>query len=308
MGILNVTPDSFSDGGRYYHDDTAALELERACACARGMTAAGAGIIDVGGESTRPGSEEVSAEVELARVEPVVRALVHEGLIVSIDTRHAEVAAACVKRGASVINDVTGFTQADMREVARRSEAGCMVVHMQGEPKSMQHAPHYDDVVQEVESFLLAQACVLRENGIARDRIVLDPGPGFGKSFEHNLALLRATARLSSHGYPLVAAWSRKAFIGALAGASAPDERVAGSVEVAVYAALHGARILRVHDVAPTAQALDALAQGSEIPGDMRRVQILDMLAQGSKGFNNTRFAQAFDALAQSDKGFLIDD
>ncbi|MCL2757686.1 MAG: dihydropteroate synthase, partial [Coriobacteriia bacterium] len=225
----------------------------------------GAFIIDVGGESTRPGSEEVSIDVELARVEPVVRTLVHEGILVSIDTRHAEVAAACINQGAVAINDITGFTQASMREVAQQNQVGCIIMHMQGEPKNMQAAPHYDDVVQEVEDFLLAQALVLEEGGVARERIAIDPGPGFGKDFDHNLALLHATRRFASHGYPLVAAWSRKAFIGALTGVSVPAQRVAGSVEVAMYAAQQGARILRVHDVAPTAQALVALAHGHHV-------------------------------------------
>ena len=290
MGVLNVTPDSFSDGGLYYPkrsgSDTGQdcqgyvnndrenenngvrasktgyfdnVSIERACEHARRMIAAGASIIDVGGESTRPGSKGLSAGEELERVEPVVHALVKEGIVVSIDSYHAEVAAACIKQGASIINDVTGFTQAAMRELAEQSEVACIVMHMQGAPKDMQAAPSYCDVVAEVEGFLLAQAHLLEELGIERERIAIDPGPGFGKDFEHNLALLRATNRLASHGYPLVAAWSRKAFIGMLTDVAVATERVAGSVAATLFAVARGARILRVHDVSPTVQALKVL-------------------------------------------------
>ena len=250
MGILNVTPDSFSDGGLCY------AKPDVACAYARQMLKDGAAIIDVGGESTRPGSEEITINEELARVLPVVSALAQEGVAVSIDTRHAEVAAACVKQGACVINDVTGFSQFDMREVARQSKVGCIISHMQGVPKTMQTAPQYDDVVEEVESYLLFQASLLESQGVASARIAIDPGPGFGKTFEHNLALLCATSRLASHGYPVMASWSRKRFVGDLTGETLPHKRVAGSVEIARYAASQGARILRVHDVSATAKAL----------------------------------------------------
>jgi len=249
MGILNVTPDSFSDGGAYEG-------VEDACACAQRLVREGADIIDVGGESTRPGSEEVAVKEELRRVLEIVRVLAAEGIAVSIDTRHAEVAEACLDQGAVVINDITGFTQGDMIEVARRSQAGCIIMHMQGEPKTMQVAPHYDDVVAEVEAFLLAQAALLEAQGVRRERIAIDPGPGFGKDFGQNRALLCATGRLASHGYPLMASWSRKRFVGELTGVDVPHERVAGSVAVALYAAQDGAGILRVHDVAATKEAL----------------------------------------------------
>jgi dihydropteroate synthase len=252
MGILNVTPDSFSDGGQ--HDAPVA-----ALAHARRMVEQGAGIIDVGGESTRPGSDEVSVDEELARVLPVVRQLASEGLVVSIDTRHAPVARACVEAGAAIINDVSGFRDGEMVEVAAGCGAGLVVMHMLGEPKGMQADPRYDDVVREVGTYLLAQAQLLEAAGVAPERICIDPGPGFGKTYEHNLALLRATASLAALGYPLMAAWSRKGFIGALTGVEVARERVAGSVAVAAWAALHGAHILRVHDVAPTAEALKAL-------------------------------------------------
>ncbi|MDR1082783.1 MAG: dihydropteroate synthase, partial [Coriobacteriales bacterium] len=252
MGILNVTPDSFSDGGRYDG-------FEAACVHAQRMVEQGATIIDVGGESTRPGSDEVSIEEELARVLPVVTRLVAEGLIVSIDTRHAAVAQACVLAGAVIINDISGFRDQTMVEVAASCDAGLVVMHMLGEPKTMQTDPYYQDVVKEVCDYLCGQARMLERAGVAHERICVDPGPGFGKTFEHNLALLRQTATLALLGYPLMAAYSRKGFVGALTGVEAAAKRVAGSVTVALYAAAHGARILRVHDVAPTTQALKTL-------------------------------------------------
>jgi dihydropteroate synthase len=223
------------------------------------MAEQGAAIIDVGGESTRPGSDEVSVEEELARVLPVVTRLAEEGLVVSIDTRHALVARACVEAGAAIINDVSGFRDQAMVDVAASCDAGLVVMHMLGEPKGMQVDPHYEDVVGEVRDYLLGQAGMLEAAGIARERICIDPGPGFGKTFEHNLALLRETAAFASLGYPLMAAYSRKGFIGAFAGVVETSERVAGSVVVAVYAAQRGARVLRVHDVAPTVEALRTL-------------------------------------------------
>jgi dihydropteroate synthase len=252
MGILNVTPDSFSDGGQ--HDG-----LQAACAHARLMVEQGATIIDVGGESTRPGSDEVSVEEELARVLPVVARLADEGMIVSIDTRHAAVAKACVEAGAAIINDVSGFRDQAMVDVAVGCGAGLVVMHMLGEPKGMQTEPRYEDVVGEVRDYLLGQAHALEAAGVAHERICIDPGPGFGKTFEHNLALLRQTSVFASLGYPLMAAYSRKGFIGALTGVTEASKRVAGSVAVAIYAAQRGARVLRVHDVAPTVEALRTL-------------------------------------------------
>ena len=286
MGILNATPDSFSDGGAYYrrqgfereHEPKRPgvyLNVEAACEHARNMIAQGADLIDVGGESTRPGAREVSVSEELARVLPILDILVNEGIAVSIDTRHPELAAACVAHGAAVINDITGFSKAPMRELAQRNPIGCIIAHMQGEPENMQVAPHYDDVVGEVEAYLLLQASRLEEVGVSRNRIAVDPGPGFGKSYEHNMALLRATKRLASHGYPLVAAWSRKGFIGELTGVPVASQRVAGSVAVAVYAAQMGASILRVHDVAATVQALKAVSlirDGGDIKKTERRL------------------------------------
>ena len=252
MGILNVTPDSFYDGG--LHPSTVSA-LEHA----HQMVAAGADLIDVGGESTRPGADEVTEQEELERILPVIKALTSDGVIVSVDTRHPRVAAACLEGGAAVINDVSGFREAAMIEVLAASGAGCIIMHMQGEPRNMQKNPRYDDVVGEVSAYLLSQAARLEAAGVDHTRICLDPGPGFGKAYEHNLALLQATGHLSSLGYPLVAAFSRKSFVGMLAGAEPAADRLAASVFVSIWAAAHGARILRVHDVAETAEALRLL-------------------------------------------------
>jgi dihydropteroate synthase len=261
MGILNVTPDSFSDGGLH-------LATEAACAHARRMRAEGADLIDIGGESTRPGSEEVPIEQELARVLPVIRTLVEEDVPLSIDSRHVEVVRAALAEGVAVVNDVSGFRCSAMVELVATADAevGCVVMHMLGEPKHMQSNPHYDDVLAEVEDYLLTQAQMLEAAGVARERICIDPGPGFGKDFEHNLQLLRATARFAALGYPLMAAYSRKTLIGQLTGVSLPAERVAGSVTAALWAASQGAAVLRVHDVAATVQALKVLSALTDAP------------------------------------------
>jgi dihydropteroate synthase len=266
MGILNVTPDSFSDGGEHYdvasqdgHSD--ADNIGAICDYARMMIHDGANIIDIGGESTRPGSDEVPINEELARVMPVVEALAKDadaaGVAISIDTRHPSVAAACVRAGASVINDITGFTQADRVDVAKGCEAGCVIMHMRGNPKTMQaEPPYYDDVVRDVSDWLCAQARLLEGEGVSRERICIDPGPGFGKAREHNLAILRATDKMSRLGYAYMAAWSRKRFIGELTGIAAPADRDVASAILAAYAVALGAHIVRVHNVAMTAQAL----------------------------------------------------
>jgi dihydropteroate synthase len=254
MGILNVTPDSFSDGG--LHEDPAA-----AVSHGERLLAEGAEILDIGGESTRPGSQPLGAAQELARVRPVLRRFVTEGAVpVSVDTRSAEVAAACVEAGASIINDVSGFRDPRMVEVAASCDAGVCVMHMLGEPGTMQQAPRYDDVVAEVGGYLIAQAAMLEAAGVARERIAIDPGIGFGKTLEHNLALLRATADLAALGYPLLIGASRKRFIGLLSGDAEPLDRLGGSIAAAVYAAERGAAIVRVHDVAHTVQALAVLS------------------------------------------------
>lgn len=255
MGILNVTPDSFSDGGKY-------SEAFDALCHANAMLESGADIIDVGGESTRPGAREITTDEELARVLPVIKALVGKGVCVAIDSRHPEVVRACLDEGAAIINDITGFTDPEMQKLAFESKAGCVVMHMQGAPQTMQDNPYYDDVVGEVSEFLLTQAHALTAGGVEHTRICVDPGPGFGKNREHNLELLRATPRLAALGDPpfmLMAAWSRKRFIGMLTGEEVAEKRVIGSLAVGMYAACKGAGILRVHDVGPTAEALKVL-------------------------------------------------
>mgnify|MGYP002602514225 FL=1 len=249
MGICNVTPDSFSDGGMHA---TAPEAFEHA----RGLLAAGAGIIDVGGESTRPGAEEVPPDVELERVLPVVRELAAQGVAVSVDTRHASVAAACIDAGACIVNDVSGFRSLEMRELAAQSDVGLVVMHMRGTPKTMQEAPVYDDVVLDVEQELSRMATRLSAEGVAPERICLDFGIGFGKNIAHNLALVQATAHFADLGYPLMAAVSRKSFIGAMSAESAPAMRDRASALCAAFMAGQGARILRVHNVAATHEML----------------------------------------------------
>lgn len=249
MGILNVTPDSFSDGGSYVDSD-AALEAGLS------MLAAGAGIIDVGGESTRPGAEPVTVTEEAKRVVAVVRALAERGACVSVDTRHAEVAAQCLAAGAAIINDVTGFSDPEMVGIAAEAEAGLVVMHMRGEPRTMQADPVYGDVVAEVACYLAQQADTLRQVGIGTDRIALDPGIGFGKTVAHNLALLARLADLVDLGYPVLVGASRKRFIGEITGVAEPRDRVAGSIAAALAAVARGAAVVRVHDVAETVQAL----------------------------------------------------
>jgi dihydropteroate synthase len=185
-----------------------------------------------------------------------VRRFAHNGVPVSVDTRHAEVASACVEAGASIINDVSGFRDRAMIEVAAESDVGVVIMHMLGEPKTMQEAPYYDDVVLEVGGYLVAQATILEAAGVARDRIALDPGIGFGKTLEHNLELLRRLPELAALGFPLVIGVSRKRFIGEITGVDEPLDRVGGSVAAALFSAAHGADVLRVHDVAATVQAL----------------------------------------------------
>lgn len=250
MGIINVTPDSFSDGGD--HDDPAA-----AVAWGERLIAEGAAILDVGGESTRPGSAELGEAEELARVRPVIARLQAEDVAISVDTRHASVAVACLEAGAAIINDVTGFRDGAMVELAVGSDAGLVVMHMLGTPDTMQQAPRYDDVVGEVGGYLLAQATVLEAAGVDRSRIALDPGIGFGKTLEHNLALLAGLPRLVELGYPVVVGASRKRFIGEVSGESDPKARLGGSIAAALAAVGKGAAVVRVHDVGATVQAIE---------------------------------------------------
>lgn len=249
MGIINVTPDSFSDGGRFF---------DSAAAVAHGIELAerGAEILDIGGESTRPYAEPISVEEELRRVVPVVERLASRvDIPISIDTSKAVVARAAIEAGAAIINDVTGFTDPAMIETAVGAQAGVCVMHMRGAPRSMQNRPAYGDVVAEVGEFLRQRRDALVGQGIAPDRIALDPGIGFGKTADHNLELLRHAEKLHDLGCPLLVGHSRKQFIGHVL-ADPTADRTAGTIGVAIALARAGVQILRVHDVEPVAQAL----------------------------------------------------
>ena len=252
MGILNVTPDSFSDGGTHNAPDAA-------LAWAQQLLDEGAHMIDVGGESTRPGSAEVTIEEEIARVLPVVRALAEQGVCVSVDTRHAEVARACLEAGAAIINDVSGFRDPAMVEVARSCDAGLVVMHMKGEPRTMQDDPVYDDVVVEVRDYLAKRAAELEAAGVAHDRICLDPGPGFGKTASQTMELMRNFHEFNRLGYPTMVAVSRKSYIGSAYGISEPAQRDEASAQEALMACELGASVVRAHNVPETMKALKNL-------------------------------------------------
>ena len=256
MGVVNVTPDSFSDGGSYYDHDAA---LQRV----RQMVADGADVLDIGGESTRPGAQPVSLDAEIGRVVPLIAAIAQvTDVPISIDTLKPEVAEEARHAGALVWNDVTALSHDSASlETAARLDCDIVLMHMQGEPRTMQSNPWYEDVVAEVESYLLERAAVAIRAGVKREHIWIDPGIGFGKTLDHNLALIRATARLASHGYPLLMAASRKRFIGALEeregiAASKPENRLGGTVAAHLHAVRAGAQMVRVHDVAEMKQAL----------------------------------------------------
>ncbi|WP_225766766.1 dihydropteroate synthase [Inquilinus sp. Marseille-Q2685] len=263
MGIVNVTPDSFSDGGDF-------ADARRAVAHGLALAEAGAEILDIGGESTRPGSAPVSPAEEIARIEPVIRDLAHRGLTVSVDTRHATVMQAALAAGARIVNDVTGLTgdPASLGVVAR---AGCPVVlmHIRGEPRTMQENPVYDDVLLDVFDWLEERVAACAAAGIPPGRIAVDPGIGFGKkSLTHNLPLLRGLSLLHGLGCAVLLGVSRKRFIGTLSGAADPKGRVSGSIAAGLYGVAQGVQILRVHDVAETRQALavwSALQVGTEL-------------------------------------------
>ena len=248
VGIVNVTADSFSDGGRY-------LEAARAIEHGLRLRDEGAAIVDVGGESTRPGAAPVDAAEEMRRVIPVVEGLGREGVAVSVDTMKPEVMRAAIDAGAAVVNDVNAFRAPGAVEVVAQSSVGLVVMHMQGTPATMQAEPRYDDVVAEVAAFLLDRARVLETAGVARARIVLDPGFGFGKSLEHNRTLFRGLAAIVKLGYPVLVGVSRKRMIGTFTGRDV-GERVAGSVAAALLAVQNGASLVRVHDVRETIDAL----------------------------------------------------
>ena len=248
MGILNVTPDSFSDGGRY-------LAPERALEHARRMRDDGADLIDVGGESTRPGAWPVSEADEIARVIPIVAALAADGVAVSVDTRKPVVMRAAIEAGAAMINDVGALTAPGAIDICARSDVGVCLVHMQGDPATMQASPSYTDVVEEVRAFLLERAATCVAAGIGRDRIAIDPGFGFGKTLAHNLALLRSLKAFAVVGCPVLVGLSRKSSLGQLTGRET-DERLGASLAAALAAVARGASILRVHDVRATVDAL----------------------------------------------------
>ena len=248
MGIVTVTPDSFADGGR-------SLDPARAIEHARRLLADGAAIVDVGGESTRPGAADVSEADELARVLPVVEALAADGAVVSIDTRKPAVMRAAIAAGAAMVNDVAALGAPGAIEACAAAGVGVCLMHMQGAPATMQQAPDYADVVADVRAFLVARARACEAGGIAADRIVLDPGFGFGKTLAHNLALLRGLGSLATTGYPVLAGLSRKSMLGAITGRPV-DERLAASVAAAIAAVARGAAIVRVHDVRETVDAL----------------------------------------------------
>jgi dihydropteroate synthase len=262
MGILNVTPDSFSDGGRF---------LDRAAALAQGraLVAEGADILDVGGESTRPGAAPVSVQEELDRVIPVIEALAGELPVpLSVDTSKPEVMRAAVAAGASLINDVAALRRPGALAAAAEAGVPVCLMHMQGEPGTMQREPSYRDVVTEVRNFLAARIGACEAAGIPRDRLLVDPGFGFGKTLAHNLALLRDLPALRSLGVPVLAGLSRKSMIGALLDGAPVGERLYGSLAAAVLAVERGAAIVRVHDVAPTVQALRIVAAVREHAGN----------------------------------------
>lgn len=248
MGIVNVTPDSFSDGAEHF-------EADAAIAHGRLLAEQGADMLDIGGESTRPGAEPLSAEEELQRVLPVIEGLRSFGVPLSIDTFKPQVMRAVLDAGADMINDICGFTRPGAIEAVADSDCGLCIMHMQGEPKTMQADPQYDDLLLEVQQFLHGQARALRVAGVSERRIVLDPGFGFGKTQPQNYLLLRKLADLDNQGYPWLIGVSRKSMIGYIIG-RAPAERVYGSVAAALAAIARGARIIRVHDVAATSDAL----------------------------------------------------
>jgi dihydropteroate synthase len=248
MGVVNVTPDSFSDGGQF-------LDPGQALAHARRLIDEGADLLDIGGESTRPGAHAVSTEEELRRVLPVLEGLRDAPVPIAVDTVKPDVMRAALAAGAAMINDVNALRAPGAVEVVAASEAGVCLMHMQGEPRTMQADPSYGDVVIEVGTFLKARAAAAEAAGIARERIVIDPGFGFGKKAQHNLTLLRRLAEIAALGYPVLAGLSRKSTLGGITGRP-PAERTAASVAAALLAVERGARIVRVHDVAATKDAL----------------------------------------------------
>lgn len=265
MGVLNVTPDSFSDGGRF-------LDPARAIAHGRAMLADGADLVDVGGESTRPGAAPVDEATELARVVPVVEALARDGALVSVDTSTPAVMRAAVAAGAAMINDVRALARPGALEAAAASGAAVCLMHMQGAPATMQAGPRYDDVAAEIAAFLAARAAACVAAGIARERIALDPGFGFGKTLAHNLALARGLGEIVALGHPVLVGVSRKSMLGAITGRGT-DDRLAAGLAAALFLAGRGAAIVRTHDVRETVDALAvwrAMDAGDDPRGEER--------------------------------------
>ena len=249
MGILNVTPDSFSDGGDFFCPDDA---LKRA----REMVSAGAAIIDVGGESTRPGAVEVSVEEEIRRVVPVIEAIHAELPVpISIDTSKADVMRAAVRAGAGLINDVRALREDGSMQAAVELGVPVCLMHMQGQPRTMQRAPHYEDIVTEVKAFLLERVAACRQAGIDRKQLLIDPGFGFGKDLDHNLSLLSGLTELADIGLPVVTGVSRKSMIGKIL-ENGVDQRLYGSIALAALAAWQGSMLIRAHDVEATVEAI----------------------------------------------------
>jgi dihydropteroate synthase len=250
MGILNVTPDSFSDGGEWF-DFAEAVEHGRT------LVAEGADILDVGGESTRPGAAPVALDEELRRVVPVIRALREVGAQLSVDTMKLTVAEAAVEAGATFVNDVSAFRhEPEIAGFVADRGCDCCLMHMLGEPRTMQDDPRYDDVVDDVRAFLEERAEFAVGEGVREERIMVDPGIGFGKTLDHNLELLRRLDEIVAVGFPVVVGTSRKSFLGRLTGRTDPHDRIAATVATTVLALERGAAVFRVHDVAPTKDAL----------------------------------------------------
>jgi dihydropteroate synthase len=262
MGVVNVTPDSFSDGGRF-------LDPEAAVSHGLRLAGDGAAILDVGGESTRPGADPVSADEELRRVVPVIDRLAAEagGAEVSVDTTKRAVAGAALEAGATMVNDVSAFRfEPELAGLVAERGARCCLMHMLGEPRTMQRDPRYDDVVSEVKSFLEERLAFAVGEGVPEGRVLLDPGIGFGKTVEHNLELLRRLDELAAIGRPVVVGTSRKSFLGKLAGGRAEDERLPGTIATTVIAWERGATVFRVHDVREVVDALAVAAATVEAP------------------------------------------
>ncbi|HTU53594.1 MAG TPA: dihydropteroate synthase [Acetobacteraceae bacterium] len=262
MGVLNITPDSFSDGGKH-------VDPGEAAAAGLAMVAAGAAIIDVGGESTRPGAAPTPPDTERARILPVIRALAHQGIIVSVDTRHAATMDAALGEGATIVNDISALAHdPQAARIVSRAGARVVLMHSRGDPQSMMGLAHYQDVAVEVVHELSLRLAAAEAAGVPRDRIALDPGIGFAKTAAHNLELLARLPLLLNLGCPLVVGVSRKGFIGRLSGVPEPRGRLAGSLAAALFALGRGAAVLRVHDVAETMQAVrvwQALSQGAPL-------------------------------------------